>query len=168
MKSLPNEVILNVLTFLPYDKNIDCLFYINNDVQKLRVNYIKSQINHIFKWWKDFKEVREIINVLFFNTNSLRGEKKMLRNYPYFYKKYLTNMYIFEYPKKYLYTYPEFYVEKIFGLSSSYSSALLLPISIKNLIKTRENSTNKNNTFSVYNFFKLKEVTNKDILHTGW
>ena len=64
MKSLPNEVILNVLTFLPYDKNIDCLFYINNDVQKLRVNYIKSQINHIFKWWKDFKEVREIINSL--------------------------------------------------------------------------------------------------------
>jgi len=164
MKTLPSEVVLYILEYLPYNKNIDNLFYINQDIQKLRMNYIKSHINNIFKWWTEFKEVRQRINELFSKTSSFRGEKKMLRDYPYFYKKYLTNMYIFDYPKKYLYSYPEFYVEKTYG-------ALLLntiPLSIKNIIKIRENSTNKTNTFSVYNFFKLKEVTNKNILHTGW
>ena len=167
MNKLPDEVILNILTFLPYDKNIDYLFYTNNNIQKLRMKYIKAQINNIFTWWKDFKEVREIIEVLFSNTNTLRGEKKMLRDYPYFYKKYLTNMYVFDYPRNYLYSYPEFFVEKIFRLPGPNGRLLHLPPSIKNMIKKREN-INKNNTFLVYNFFKLKEVTNKDILHTGW
>ena len=73
-------------------------------------------------------------------------------------------MYIFDYPKKYLYSYPEFYVEKTYGVLQLNT----IPLSIKNIIKIRENSSNKTNTFSVYNFFKLQEVTNKNILHTGW
>lgn len=167
MNKLPDEVILNILTFLPYDKNIDYLFYANNNIQKLRQKYLENHVIKIFTWWKDFKEVREIIDVLFSNTTSLRGEKKMLKDYPCFYKKYLTNMYIFDYPRNYLYSYPEFFVEKIFGLPGSNGRLLHLPPSIKNTIKKRE-KINKNNTFLVYNFFKLKEVTNKDILHTGW
>jgi hypothetical protein len=158
---IPNEMSSNILEFLPYNPKVERKLNYNKEITFQRKFQLEKHVNKIKTWWKCKRYQKTFLKELFAPIGSnFRQEEKVFRKYPLLAKKYLLNLYLYEYEKEYLFDYPWFYISKLYSNNIDF-----MPEKMKNFYKEKNKITR---SFHVYLFFKIPEVSAKYIQYVGW
>ena len=172
---LSHDIIDLILSFYPYDKNILSSVLCKPDLIGLRRKFLNDNANKIKRWWRFYTE-----NVIYNgyiipiqNENKFVTAikiKEFILKTPMLSKKNYVHDLIFKYEKKYLLSFPEFYIKKIYHVdihTDSLNSNTLIPEELKNVIN--KYIINKDRTtYCIYKFLNCKHITFENLLYVGW
>lgn len=157
INKIPTDIMCYILDFVPYNSVNNDILCFNKQIYKVREKKLKFHINKISDWWKKYNIKKNFIEEL---VDCLDPENIHYMIAPNLYKNNFINNHIFENDKKYLYMYPEFYINKLYSKSGD------IPLEIKKFLKHYDYKNPR--TYDVYRFLKLKEVSMSKILYVGW
>ena len=158
---IPNEMSSNILEFLPYNPEVETNLDCNEVITFQRKFQLEKHINKIKKWWKCKRYQNTFLRELFAPIDcNFETEEKVFRKYPLLAKKYLINLYLHEYEKKYLLDYPSFYISKLYDNDIDF-----MPPNIRKFYLEKHELTR---SFHVYLFFKMAGISAQHIQYVGW